>query len=291
MAGSQKVSRIHVTVQTKAKSLLQYAHWDIAVAQRIMEEKIEFMGLAFDNLTIDELMLKFDFAIQNKSLLKVFTPNVALLIWSRHDAFLKKAFSTCEVLTIDGQAIYYAMKMLRLPVKATLSPSIFYHPMLNHFEKNSYRLYLVGAKATTVEKNADYLKANHPGIELLGWHHGYFDVDDPPKPLLEDIRDRKPDIVLVGMTTPLKEKFIFRYAETMGASICIGVGGMFDIIAGEAKYAPAIVRKHALEWLFRLVQEPRRLWWRYLSTNTEFLWLMLIELFKRYTPKSLTKIK
>ncbi len=251
------------------------------VEKNSTSRKIEFLGLPFDNLSMSELLTEIESSVKHRTRNLIFTPNVALLIWSRKDAYLKEAYRTCTTLTVDGYAIYYAMKLLGLPIKATLSPSVFYHPLLDQADRNKYRLYLVGARPHVVQKNVEVLETDYPGIQVVGSHHGYFDPLNPPPELLMDIAQKQVDVVLVGMSTPQKEQFIREHCDDMQAAVYIGVGGMFDIMAGEAKYAPRLVRVLALEWLYRLVQEPRRLWKRYLLTNSQFLYLVFLEVLKR----------
>jgi N-acetylglucosaminyldiphosphoundecaprenol N-acetyl-beta-D-mannosaminyltransferase len=115
----------------------------------------------------------------------------------------------------------------------------------------------------------------------LGSHHGYFDMENPPEDLIRDIKEKQPKVLLVGMSTPYKEKFVVSNMQEMGVHVSLGVGGMFDIAAGEADFAPEWIRKCCLEWLYRLLQEPRRMWKRYLTTNSVFLWLFFKALIRR----------
>ena len=112
----------------------------------------------------------------------------------------------------------------------------------------------------------------------MGWQHGYFNFDDD-REIVERIRKSRPDVLFVAMSTPLKEFFISRNLKNMNVPVSIGVGGSVDVASGYCRLAPLWVTRMGLEWFYRLVQEPRRLWKRYLITNPVFIWLVAREFF------------
>lgn len=245
-----------------------------------MNKKVEFLGLAFDNLTIREALDRIEDFIRKGIPRKIFTPNVSLLISSRRDSFLRSVYRSCDMLTVDGMAIYYALRFLGTPVKASASASLLFYPLLTLAQQKGYGVYLLGAKKDVVRDAVERITREFPGIQIVGWHDGYFDINDASE-VVEDIRCKQPDILLVGMSSPLKERFVETHLQTMNVPVSIGVGGMLDIAAGRAQFAPDWVRKMCIEWLYRLVQEPKRLWKRYATTNPTFLWLVLKEAVKR----------
>jgi N-acetylglucosaminyldiphosphoundecaprenol N-acetyl-beta-D-mannosaminyltransferase len=242
--------------------------------------RVEFLGLRFDDLSLAEALDTIEGFVRERTPRKIFTPNVALLMWSRKDPFLRRVYRSCDVVTVDGMAIYYALHLLGDPVQVCLSASLIFHPLLGLAQARGYRVYLLGAKEPILRQAVDNLGRQFPGLRIVGAHDGYFDVDDAGA-VVAEIRRARPDILLLGMSTPLKERFAERYLEEMGVPVTVGVGGMFDIAAGVARFAPPWIRKLCLEWLYRLVQEPRRLWRRYLTTNFAFLWLVQRELVRR----------
>jgi N-acetylglucosaminyldiphosphoundecaprenol N-acetyl-beta-D-mannosaminyltransferase len=245
-----------------------------------MSTKTTMFGLPFDNLTMSEVLAKIDGFIRDGRPHKIFTPNVALLISSRQDEFLRRVYETCDLLTVDGMAIYYASRLLGTPIRESLSASLMFLEILKAAQHKGYRFYLVGAEEPVVRAAAENIEREYAGVTIVGWHHGYFDVNNAES-VVADIRRTRPDILLVGMSSPLKERFVERNLARMEVPVCLGVGGMFDIAAGRCRFAPTWVRKMCLEWLYRLLQEPRRLWKRYLTTNSAFLWLVLKEIVKQ----------
>lgn len=245
-----------------------------------MSGRIEFLGLCFDNLTLVEALDRIERFIQERTPRKIFTPNVALLIWSRRDPLLRDVYRSCDVVTVDGMAIYYALHLIGTPVKESLSASLMFYPLLRLAQQKGHRVYLLGAKEQVLQATVHNLQQQFPGLRIVGAHHGYFDVENASA-VVADIRKAAPDILLLGMSTPMKEILAQRYLAAMNVPVTLGVGGMFDIAAGLARFAPTWIRRLCLEWLYRLLQEPRRMWKRYLTTNVVFLWLVQKELVRR----------
>lgn len=242
-----------------------------------MNDRIPFLGLNFDNLDLDEALSRLESYIAERTPRKIFTPNVALLVWSRHDPFLRDTYNSCDMVTVDGMVLYYALRILGTPLKASLSASLMFYPLFRLSQEKGYRIYMVGAQRDTLTKAVANLNEQFPGADIVGSHHGYFDMEHPPQELLDDIKRSQPDILMLGMATPYKEKFVQSNMADMNVPVSLGVGGMFDIAAGETHFAPIWIRKLALEWLYRLLQDPRRMWKRYLTTNTVFIALFLKE--------------
>jgi len=118
----------------------------------------------------------------------------------------------------------------------------------------------------------------YPGVVVAGSRNGYFEDDDEEQ-IAKSISDAKPDMLFVAMTSPKKEKFLAHWRDTLNVPVCHGVGGAFDVMAGKVRRAPAIWQKLGMEWAYRVMQEPRRMWRRYLVTNTLFLWMLTREMF------------
>ena len=134
------------------------------------------------------------------------------------------------------------------------------------------RVYFLGARREVVTALAEWSRARHPGIEIAGFRDGYFGPDDHLG-IVEEIRASGAHMLFVGMPSPFKETWCERHRRRLEIPIIMGVGGSFDVLAGFIKRAPGWVQSAGLEWLWRLLMEPRKLWKRYLTTNTEFVWL------------------
>lgn len=202
--------------------------------------------------------------------------NAAKIVSAQKDPFLKKSILESDIVNIDGQPVVWAARLLGIPVPEKVSGSDLMVELLKGAEQKSWRLFFLGAKPEILKRMLEKLKIQYPNLQIVGDRDGYF-KEDETKRIAEQIRNAKPDILFVGMPTPRKENFIRDYKDFMQVPFSMGVGGNFDILAGETKRAPRWLQKIGLEWLFRLCQEPRRLWKRYLKTNTLFLVMVLRE--------------
>ena len=207
----------------------------------------------------------------------MWTPNVAVLVESRQDESLRTAWESADLVTVDGMAIYYSSHLLGTPVPEAVSASLLFFELLALARDKGLSVFLLGAEDEVVRAASAWAAATYRPLRIAGVHHGYFEPDRAGE-VAELIRRSAPDILLVGMSSPLKERFVQAHRDAMGVPVTLGVGGMFDIAAGRCRLAPKLVRKMCLEWLWRLAQEPRRLWRRYAVTNTVFLGLLLREI-------------
>ena len=140
--------------------------------------------------------------------------------------------------------------------------------------ESSFRPFLVGATPDVLHRAADVIVAHFPSIQLAGLSDGYFRPDQEAE-VVEQIINSKADCLFIAMPTPHKERFLAAYSDRLGVPFIMGVGGSFDVLAGGVTRAPLLMQKLALEWLYRVYQEPRRMWWRYFKTNTIFAGMML----------------
>ena len=142
--------------------------------------------------------------------------------------------------------------------------------------RKGYSIYLLGAKQEVVIKTAEVLKDKYNDLNIVGVHNGYFKEDEWPQ-IYEDINKVNPDFVFVGITSPMKE-YLIEFLQSMGAkSVFMGVGGSFDVISGNIPRAPLWMQKCNLEWLFRVIQEPKRLFKRYFVGNSLFIKSVIVE--------------
>ena len=140
-----------------------------------------------------------------------------------------------------------------------------------------YPVFLLGAKAEVVEAAANKLMQQHSNLIIAGYHHGYFWGDE--QTVVNKIRQSEAKLLFVAITSPRKENFINQWKEDLGVDFVMGVGGSFDVVAGKVTRAPAWMQNAGLEWLYRVIQEPRRMWKRYLIANSKFIWLIFKERF------------
>jgi len=243
--------------------------------------KIDFLGYTLDNLSLEEALSRIEQFIQEGKPRMVFGLNAALFVWSLSDEHLQRVYQASDLLTADSMGIYYASRLLGQRVRGPVSAVSLFFRLIEEASIKGYRIYLLGGREEVVRKAVENLRAERPGLNIVGWHHGYFDLKNNEQ-VVASIRKAKPDILFVGMSTPLKERFISKNLEKMKVPVCIGVGGSFDIAAGLYKRAPRWVSRLCLEWLYRLIQEPGRLWKRYATTNAVFIYVVLKASLRRF---------
>jgi N-acetylglucosaminyldiphosphoundecaprenol N-acetyl-beta-D-mannosaminyltransferase len=240
-------------------------------------QKFSFLNLEFCNYTLKEVLEEFQNIIdKNKKPHMVFTPNAELIVRANKDEFLRNVYLKTDIVTLDSWVVYYFAKLLRKPMIEPVSAANMMFKFLPIIAERGYTVYLLGASeevACIVKSKLESMKIN-----VVGFSNGYFDKNNP-EPVILDIIKTKPQILFVAMSTPYKENFVAKNLERLNVPLSVGVGGSFDIIAGKTKHAPVWISKMGMEWFYRFIQEPRRMWKRYLITNSMFLWLVAKEIF------------
>ncbi|MFN7965647.1 MAG: WecB/TagA/CpsF family glycosyltransferase [Acidobacteriota bacterium] len=182
-----------------------------------------------------------------------------------------------DMIHADGASIVLAGRVLGRPLPERIAGIDLMQRLVMLSEQRGYRPYFLGAKLEVVEACVAQLCARHPRLQVAGLHHGYWKEGDPAEEnaVVEAVRTSNADLLFVAMPTPRKERFLIRQRDALGVPFAMGVGGSFDVIAGLVQRAPESWQRLGMEWAYRLVQEPGRMWKRYLVTNTHFLWLLL----------------
>lgn len=208
--------------------------------------------------------------------------NAAKVVEFQDDDALRSAISDAHLLTADGQAVVWAARLLGQPVPARVAGTDLMQALLAHAAKRGYSVYLLGAKDSVVTACVEKAQKDHPGLRIAGYRNGYFRRDEE-EDVVATIRAATPDILFLGFGTPAKEYFMHRHYRALDVPFVMGVGGSFDVYAGLVARAPQWMQRAGLEWAFRLAQEPRRMWKRYLVGNTRFAWIVARELLARGT--------
>lgn len=245
--------------------------------------RFSFLGLNFHNYTQEEAVERLEDFIKSQAPHRVSTVTAELVVRSRNDEALRQFYNNADLLTVDSFVVYYAAKLFRKPIKEPVNAIRLALKFLDLAERKGYRIYLLGAEKAVVARTAEILANQHPGLNIVGWHDGYFDFEND-QDVVANIKDRRPDIIFIAMSSPLKEDFIRKNFNILGIPAFMPVGGGFDVIAGRCRFAPLWISKIGLEWLYRFIQEPGRMWKRYTLVNITFLCLLVKELFKKAKP-------
>ena len=215
----------------------------------VVGDRAEVLGCSIDRVDMSEAAERCDRFVRTRAGAQHMAVNAAKIVAMRHDDALHRLVDRCELITADGQAVVWASRLLGDPLPT---------------------------RVAGIDLMLELL-ALHPRLEFAGYRDGYFSDADEPS-VVAEIHAARPDLLFVAMSTPRKEYFLGRWGPELDVPFSMGVGGAIDVVAGVTKRAPRSLQRLGLEWAFRLAQEPRRLFRRYLVTNSEFVALTLRDL-------------
>ena len=233
-------------------------------------------GLHFDALRMEEVTDRCRAALLTRARLLIGVVNAAKIVNMQTDTQLRDSLLECDVMLADGQSVVWASRWLGKPLPERVAGIDLFSQLLKLANDERRSIYLLGARPEVLEALVDGITKQYPAVIIAGSHHGYFD-ERQYDVVAEEIRASRADMLFIGISSPKKEIFLGRYAASLGVPLLHGVGGSFDILAGVTKRAPLAWQRAGLEWAYRVLQEPRRLWRRYFTTNSLFLWLALRE--------------
>lgn len=246
-------------------------------------ERRLLFGLQIDAMRMDQALGRCRQAIQTRKPVLVGVLNAAKIVNLRKDPGLRDALLDCNMLLADGQAVVWASRLLRKPLPERIAGIDLFEALLDLAHQQQRKVYLLGAKPEILAALERTIAQRWPGLTIAGSHHGYFDDVEAGK-IAADIRAAQADMLFLGMASPKKEIFLRRFQHQLDVPVLHGVGGSFDVMAGLTKRAPRAWQKLGLEWAYRLLQEPGRLWKRYLITNSAFIALTLREAVRPTAP-------
>ncbi|MFF2569945.1 WecB/TagA/CpsF family glycosyltransferase [Streptomyces sp. NPDC058084] len=252
-----------------------------------MTTRQTLFGVSLDALTMDGTVERCLAAVRAGERLEIGVVNAAKLVNMRRDTALAHAVSGCDLVLADGQAVVWASRLLRRPLPERVAGIDLFMRLLGEAEAAGHSVYLLGAKQDVLEQMLRRIAVRFPGLRVAGSRNGYFDDSEQPA-IADAIAASGADMLFLGMTSPKKEIFTAGYGERSKVALVHGVGGSFDILAGVTRRAPERWQRLGLEWLYRALQEPRRLGKRYLTTNVSFALMTGRELLRRTPAPSIS---
>ena len=214
----------------------------------------------------------------------VFTPNVDHVVMAEDDARFRDAYARVALSLADGMPVLWGARLLGTPLPAKISGSDLLAPLVGRAATLGLRVYLLGGADGVAIAAASKLRARHPGLVIAGTASPRVDMSAPPASraaLVKELKEAAPDLVLVAFGAPKQELFIDEIAHELRPAVLLGIGASLDFVAGTVRRAPAWMSRAGLEWAFRLGQEPRRLWRRYLVQDPRFLAILARQLRSR----------
>lgn len=235
-----------------------------------MSSKIDVLGYPVDNLTSDEIIQQINEAISRRAKTHVLAINANKFYQSRTDPLLARIMREAEIV-IPEYAFVWAAKKLNQPLVEHIGGIMLMRKLLEVAHRYDFSFFFLGAKPEVINQMVIKVKQQYGDRIVAGWHHGYF-ADDAE--VIEQINCSGANILFVAMGVPRQEYFIHNNRSKIQVPVMLGVGGSFDVFAGLRKETPSYLR-HGFEWIYRLVQDPKNLWKRYLTTNPYFVWQIL----------------
>ena len=244
-------------------------------------DRSELLGLTFERERMSAVVARcLAWCQAPRSSHIVITANASHLCMMRHDPVLRDACRAGDLSVADGMSVVWALRMLGRPVPERVAGVDLMTNLLSTGAEHGLRVYFLGARREVVETLVRLCGQRYPGLVVAGYRDGYFSADAHAA-IVDEIRACAPDLLFVGMPSPFKETWCQLHRERLAVPVIIGVGGSFDVLAGFVTRAPRFVQAVGFEWAWRLMMEPRKLWKRYATTNSEFLWLVGREILSR----------
>lgn len=239
-----------------------------------------FLGVPLHPLTMEETVGIINDCIERQVPVQHVAMNVAKFVGLRHNRELYTDVLGADIVGVDGMGILFGARLLGIPVPARVAGVDLMMNVLDLCAKRGYRPYLLGARAEALERAVGNMVRRNPQLQIAGYRHGYFTAADEAA-IVDSIRAARPDCLFVGLPTPRKERFMAAHRQALGVPFVMGVGGGLDVLAGVVSRAPAAWQNAGFEWLYRTIQEPRRMWRRYLYTNAAYAGILAQALFRR----------
>jgi len=232
--------------------------------------RIRLFDQAFDCVTTAQALGLVDELSRRRDGRIIGAKNVALTVACSRNAFLRSFYEMADLVTVDGRPLVYVSALFGTPLPEMVGGAHLWFEIPREAARIGRSMYLLGGTPQTVEAARRNLQRTHPALRIVGYRNGFFRPDDLDE-MIAQVRDTSPDIVYVGLPSPLKEQVCLRLSAAVPTALAVAVGGILEVMAGEKHRAPNVMSTLCLEWVYRLIQDPRRLWKRYLTTNTLFL--------------------
>ena len=239
--------------------------------------RLKILNTEIDNFSMSETMGLIVKTIEAKKQIHHVVVNAGKIVSMQTDMKLRESVNKCDLINADGQAVVWASKILKKPIKERVAGIDLMENLVELSYKNNYKIFFLGAKEEIVKTVTQKYADKYSEDIIAGYRNGYFSKDEEPK-IAQQISDSNADILFVAISSPTKEIFLYENKNLLkNVHFIMGVGGSFDVVAGKIKRAPMWMQKLGLEWSYRVIQEPKRMWKRYLVGNSKFIYLVFKE--------------
>jgi N-acetylglucosaminyldiphosphoundecaprenol N-acetyl-beta-D-mannosaminyltransferase len=242
------------------------------------DNRSNVLGVPIDPFTMNAMLERAQQVIEQRGQLLIGVVNAAKLVKMNQQEKLREAVMSADVILADGMGAVWGAWFLGKPLPERVPGIDLMEHLLELASQRQHSVFCLGATQEILNQVLEKIADRYPGARIAGSHHGYFGPDDE-QGIADQIRESGADMLFAAMSSPKKEEFLARWSTEIKVPICHGVGGAFDVMAGKVQRAPKLWQRLGFEWLYRVLQEPGRLWKRYLVTNTQFGWMLLKQRF------------
>ena len=244
-----------------------------------MKNKVNFLGIPLDNISMSETLGIIDQAIHSKKQIHHCVINANKVVQMQSNKVLMESVVNSDIINADGIGIVWGARFLGFKIKERVTGIDLMENLVMLAHEKSYSCFFLGAKQDIVKKLVKDYSVKYSKKVIAGYRNGFFDKKDEIK-IIEKINESNADFLFVAISSPKKEIFLNKYKDELkNINLIMGVGGSFDVISGAIKRAPKFMQKMGLEWLYRFIQEPQRMWKRYLIGNIKFMIFLFKERF------------
>ena len=196
--------------------------------------------------------------------------NASKINLMQQDNHLTEIVNSCPLINADGSSIVWACKQFGIPLKERVTGIDLFLNLISLANEKGFRVYLFGAEENVVRQVRNIFQNQFPNLQIVGFRNGYFSPEDESE-IVQNISNSNADMLFVAFSSPKKEYWINKYLDQLNVPFVMGVGGSFDVVAGKTKRAPLFMQKIGMEWFYRFIQEPKRLFQRYILGNIKFV--------------------
>lgn len=221
-------------------------------------KSVKIFGVRFDNVDAEEANKQFIALMGSDKLGMIYTPNTEIIMKAQDDPEFKAILNEGDLVIPDGIGVVLASKIHHLGLTERVPGIELMTMMLEYCNRTGKSIYLFGGQPKVAELAAIKIKETYPNVKIAGTRDGFFESNQEIS-ILDDINEKKPDILFVALGAPKQEKWISKYKKTINAKVAMGVGGSLDVWAGTVKRAPVFFQKTGLEWFYRLLKQPTRI--------------------------------
>lgn len=239
-------------------------------------EHINAFNIKVNPGTLSEFVVIIKQHLHQRKKLVQFGVNSATVNEACENEEFRRVINSADLLNIDGMSVVWALRCLGHRVPERVATPDLADGVMRMAAEDNFSVFLFGATNDVISLCIENLHRIYPSLKIAGWRCGYYQPDEESI-IIDQINNSGADILLIGISSPKKEMLYNKFRDRLGAFYVLGVGGYFDILSGRTKRAPKWMQEMGLEWVFRLIQEPRRMWKRYLIGNNKFLWTLIRE--------------